>query len=282
MQRALAAVGVLIALTVSPGCARGPSKEDFAKEADPVCRTGNAELEGVTRPVDLKQVGEVAGKVHASTQKQVVALRKLDQPSEEEATLKGTLAGMDTTRDAAKKIQDAAAGGDTRTVESGIGELRQAADNTDASAREYGLTQCGVRAKEVSSELDQASKEVLKKEFIAKADALCADTNRKLEAIPEPRDFKGAVRLLDESLALTDKLTADIKALHVPQAEQQAFNDVLGSQEKLIAKARELREAAAANDETRAERLAEELDPLESEANKKADAFGFKDCGSAA
>ncbi len=277
--RALAAIGVGVVLITSTGCARGPSKEEFVQSADPVCRTANSELAGITRPVELKQLGEVAGKVHGATAKQVDGLRKLDQPDDDKKVLTTALGAMESTRDAAKRVQDGAVAGDTRTVETAVGDLRRSSEQADASAREYGLTQCGVGAKDASKEVDEAAKDVLKKEFIAKADALCADAERKAEALPEPRDLKGVVRLLDEGLALQEKLVADIKALHVPQVHQAAWNDVVAAQEKVLAKGRELREAAAANDQTRAERIAEEVDPLEAEASKKADAFGFKDCG---
>ena len=88
------------------------------------------------------------------------------------------------------------------------------------------------------------------------------------------------MRILDETLAAIEKAVADIRALHIPQADQPAWNEVGTAFDKLVAKLREVREAANAGDQTRTEQLAEELDPLGTEANTKADAFGFKDCGS--
>lgn len=272
---------VVAVLAAGTACgAGGPSREDFANQANPVCATSNAELSGIVRPTDLKQLGEVSGKVADSTDKQAAALDKLAKPKGGSKALTDSIASMRAVAASGQKVRTAAGSGDTRTVEPEVETLRAEATKADEAARSYGLAECGKGARDAAATIADAAKPILKQEFIAKADALCADLNRKIDAIPEPETPREVVKALDDSLALYDKLVADFKTLHVPAAEQAAWNDILAANDKVAGLLREGRGAIAAEDETRAERLFEEVGTATADANKKADAFGFKDCGS--
>lgn len=274
---------VLLALfAVGSGCGGGgPSKEDFVNQANPICATSNSELSGVVRPADLKQLGEVSGKLADSTERQVTGLEGLEKPKDRQL-LEESITAMRAVVASARTVASAAGSGDTRVVESEVVTMKAQASNADETARGYGLAECGKGARDVAGTIADAGNPILKQEFIAKADVLCAEVNRKFEALPEPETPGELVKVIDDSLALYDKLVADMKTLHVPVPGHAAWTEIQVTNDKVAGLLREARAAITARDLTRAERLFEQVGPASAEANKKADAFGFKDCGSQA
>ena len=276
-------MGALLAIAAAVGaasCASGPSKSEFTEKAAPPCETANTSLNGVPTPADLKQLGEGAAKVKDATSKQVSALRKLERPSEDESALDKAFRTMTATATEAGKIADGVTAGDTKAVESAVTDFKSAAEEADRAARAYGLTQCGVKAKDISIQMDQAVGDILKKEFISKADALCSDANRKIDSVNVGDGIDDLVRFLDQAIPINEQLTTDLKALHVPLAHQAPWNEIVLQQEETLKKVRELREVAAARNGTRAEQLVEEIDLMDSESLKMLDAYGFDECGS--
>src|SRR5688572_979674 len=147
----VAATAALVATIVGAGaCASGPSKSEFVDKAAAPCDTANTSLSGVPSPADLKQLGDGATKVKDATTKQVAALKKLDHPSDDEDALDKAFRTMTATATQAGKIADGVTAGDTKAVESAVTDLKSAAEEADRAARAYGLTQCGVKAKDIS------------------------------------------------------------------------------------------------------------------------------------
>ncbi len=101
--------------------------------------------------------------------------------------------------------------------------MRKNSDEADQGSRDFGLAQCGKGAKDFSTSLAEAARDVLKGELIAKADAVCAEMNRKVEAVPDPKDRASATRSLDQVLSLVEKGQADLRGLSVPQSQQVAW-----------------------------------------------------------
>lgn len=271
-------VVALVATGVACGLG-GPSKQDYAEKAEPVCRTANGELSGVARPTSLQQVGDAAGKVAQSTDKQLQALDKLDKPKEDKAALDNALRAMGATSSSARTVQSTVGGSDLGAVESGLEDMRKNSDEADQASRDYGLAQCGKGAKDVSTSVTDASRDVLKGELIAKADAVCAEMNRKIDAVPEPKSAAAVVPSLDRILSFAEKGQAEMRALSVPRSQQLAWNEILAANDQILAKFRELRAAVAAMDRTKFERVTDELDQVGLEQQKKAAAFGLKKCG---
>ncbi|MDQ3679763.1 MAG: hypothetical protein M3378_04310 [Actinomycetota bacterium] len=274
--RSITIVGVLVGLGLS-SCG-GTSKADFAQRADPVCSVANGELSAVAQPANLKQLGQSSAKVAAATDKQVKALRQLDQPEKDRGHLDNVLAAMDGTVAAARKVETAVAGDDGRTVEAGVAELRQATTNADDGARNYGLTQCGKGGRDAATNIADATTSLLKQQLITKADAICKDADRKLEAMPEPKNLGEAVRSLDQLLAVVEKAIADLKTLHVPQPDKAAYDEFLTASDQQAGVVRDLRAAVAANDTSRTNQVTDALDSAGAEGARKAAAVGLKDC----
>jgi hypothetical protein len=256
----------------------GTSKADFAQDADPVCSKANSELATVTRPANFKQLGEMAGKVAASTDTQVKALRDLDQPKKDKGDLSAILGAMDGTVSAARKMESGVAGDDGRAVEAATGELRQAATKADDGARAYGLAQCGKGGRDAVTNIADATNPLLKQQLINKADAICKDASRKIEGLPEPTNPRALSRFLDQVLPVVEKVGTDLKALHVPQSDKAAFDELLTLNDRETDLGRDFRAAAASNDLPRLQQLGEALDRASQESTRKAAAFGLKEC----
>ena len=267
----------VVVVAAGVACGGGPSKADFAKKANPPCQTANTELAGVTRPADFRQLGEVAGKVAASTDKQVKALAQLDQPSDDKAQLQRSLADMRATVTSGRAVESAVQKGDLRAAEAGVRDMRQASEKADDGARTYGLTECGKGSRGAAVLVSDASNDVLKRELIARADRICADLNRKIEAMPEPDSDE---ELINATIPLAEKLIADLRAIPVPDAQRQAYDDVMAANDRLLGLFRDASTAAKTRNTKRLEQLYDQIDTASIDADKKADAFGFKDCGS--
>jgi hypothetical protein len=260
-------------------CGSGPTPASFAKKADPICAKANGEVQQLTKPADLKQVSDVSGKLATSNQTQVDALQKLDQPKKNKAQLTATLTAMKSVTDDANGLKAAADSSNAADIEAKSKAMAEHATAADKSARAYGLAECGGTVREKVQEIQSAVPPMLKQDFIAKADLLCADANRKFSAVPDPTTPKQFVSAIDQTLAINDKLVADLRALFVPEADRQAFEDVLAANGKVASTLNELKPAVQAGDQKKVETLGSNVDTAIADANKKADAFGFKDCG---
>jgi hypothetical protein len=257
----------------------GTSKADFAKNADPVCATANSELATVTKPTTFKQLGEMSGKVAAATDKQVQALRGLDQPKDGKSELVAVLTAMEGTTAAAKKVEAGVTADDGRVVEAGAGELRQAAANADDGARSYGLTQCGKGGRDAATNIADTSNPLLKQQLITKAEAICKEASGKLDKLPERPDTpQGLVRSVNEGLPIVEKAVLDLKALHAPASDKATYDEFLTSNDRVVDLARDLRDAATAANASRLLDLAGALENASLEISRKATAFGLKEC----
>ena len=267
-----------VGLTLAGVSCGGTSKADFAREADPVCSKANGELATVTKPANLKQLGEMSTKVATATETQVKALRDLDRPEKDEEDLEAVLGAMDGTVAASRKLASGVSADDGRAVEAAAGELRQAAVKADDGARAYGLGQCGKGGRDAATSLTDAANPLLKQQLITKADAICKEASRKLEAMPETPDTpQGLVRSVNQSLPIVEKAVLDLKALHAPQPDKPAYDEFLSSNDREVDLARDLRDAGTANS-SRLIDLAGALEDASLESSKKATAFGLKDC----
>ena len=258
----------------------GPSKEEFAEKANPPCQTANTELAGVTKPADFRQLGEVAGKVAGSTDKQMNALDDLDAPEDDKAELDRMLTSMRATTSSARAVEGGVQRGDLRAAEKGVNDLKLASEQADDAARTYGLTECGKGARTVSALMSEASGDAFKREVITKADGLCKEANTKLDAFTEPETPAELAKFIDDTTAIATKLFADLRAVPVPEIHRAAYDDFVAAHDRLVPMFKDAAAAAKAGNERRAEQLFEQIDTATAEANKKADAFGLKDCGS--
>jgi hypothetical protein len=120
----------------------------------------------------------------------------------------------------------------------------------------------------------------VKKAYVLKVDAICAAATKEFDAVKEPESFGEVKPFLDKSIALAEKETADIKAVPAPTIDKAKLDEAFAANETALAKAKEAQAAAAAGDQRKTLELLDEVSTLGDTSNAKADAYGFKDCGS--
>jgi len=271
-----AAAIVAVVGACGPG---GPSAADYVKKADPVCGTANTQAQQLTKPADLKQVSDVSGKLAGAVDTQAKGLAKLEQPKKNRDVLQRVLKAMQDTAADANGLKAAADGSNVADVEAKGKAMVEHATAADNDARLYGLTRCGGPIRDKAVEIQSTLPSMLKQDFIAKADLLCADANRKFDTVPTPSTAKQFLAAIDQTLSINDKLVSDLRSLYVPEADRPAFEDVLAANAKVVDALNALKPAVQSNDAKQAETLGNNVDSAIADANKKADAFGFKDCG---
>jgi hypothetical protein len=274
--RVALAAAVTAAIAGLTACGGGVSKPDFVAKADGSCGAGNGVLAAIAPPTNLPELATAAGTVATTVEGQADALRKLDVPGDDKGVVAGVIASLAEVAAPARALQGAAGGTDDAATARAANDLRAKADAAAVQARSYGLAVCGQAP--VTKVLDGA-RTVLKAAFVARAESLCAAANRKAEALAEPTSLASAGRYLAAYVPIEEKLFADIRALAVPPGDEPALADMLGAQDRVIAKDKERLAAAQARNQAAYDRAEEEESTLVVAANAKFDAYGLRSCG---
>ncbi len=115
-------------------------------------------------------------------------------------------------------------------------------------------------------------------EYAQKADAVCADYNKKLNALPRPTSQKELDAFVGKAVPLVDEARGKLADLKPPKDEEgtakawnQANSDVLHALEKL-------RDAAKAKDRPKMQAALREGNTANQHANDLARTLGMKAC----
>ncbi len=117
-----------------------------------------------------------------------------------------------------------------------------------------------------------------KEEYIAAADAVCAEANASIDALAEPTE-----ETLDEYLAKAEEISRaqldKLRALKPPADDEATLNRAYDLVEQQIALAVGASEALKSQDQAEIDRISAEIDKLNAEADKIANDYGLKECG---
>lgn len=119
-----------------------------------------------------------------------------------------------------------------------------------------------------------------KDEWIEQADAICAQADEDVEALTEPTQLDEIPEFTDTASEISRGALSDLRALQPPEEDQATVDEMLDLVEHQIEIGEQIGEAAEDGDQDEVQRLADESDPIESEADEKARQYGLKDCGS--
>lgn len=125
------------------------------------------------------------------------------------------------------------------------------------------------------------SEPLSKDEFISQANAICADTNQKvqaLQALPQNAQLSDAVPVLTQVLGLAKDSEAKLDALTPPAELQQERDKLVANAAKEQALAEKLITAAKANDASQFQSLTQQLDALDNQDNAIAKSIGLTEC----
>ena len=281
IRRALP-IAIVLGLSAMAACGDdAPSKQDFLAEADPVCKKGNDIAAVFTTPSDLPMMKDFGAKLADNITKTADEIAKLDQPGGNDGTAAAEMVkAMKDAAEAARAIGPEVDKANYPGVELAVNKAVEAFKNADGKARTFGSAECGKGEAAAASKLGETSGATVKTAYIAKADALCATYTSQFNAITEPDTFAEVKDFLDKSIALADKLTSELKAIPQPSVDKAKLDEAFVSNDVALAKLKEAAAAAGANNQRKTVQLADEAVGLGDTANAKADAYGFKDCGS--
>lgn len=284
MARRAVIASLLVALPLLAACGDdAPSKEDFLAEADPVCKRGNEIVTVFTTPSDVPMMKDFATKMADSVEKTAGELDKLKFPGGTDGkAAKDMVKAMRDAAGAARAVVPDVDAKNYPNIEQGVTKFVDAFKNVDTKARALGSAECGKGAAEMAGKLGTVTGETVKKAYIAQADALCATANDELDAIPEPETMAEVKESLEKSAARFEKLLNDVKAIPKPDFDRAKLTDALTSADQALAKLKEGGGVAGSGNERQLDRWFEELAEAFDLANARADAYGFKDCGSQA
>lgn len=117
-----------------------------------------------------------------------------------------------------------------------------------------------------------------KEEYIAAADAICAEANASIDALAEPTE-----ETFDEYIAKAEEISREqldkLRALKPPADDEATLNRAYDLVEQQIALAVGASEALKSQDQAEIDRISAEIDTLNAEADKIANDYGLKECG---
>jgi hypothetical protein len=118
-----------------------------------------------------------------------------------------------------------------------------------------------------------------KAEWIEQADAICARASEDVEALTEPTKLDEIPEFTDTASEISRDALSDLRALQPPEEDQTTVDEMLDLVEQQIEIGEQIGEAAEDGDQDEVQRLADETDPIENEADEKARQYGLNDCG---
>jgi hypothetical protein len=147
VKRALGACGVLVLLTLVTACSggsSGPTKAEFVRKANAVCRDGAAKIARLKIPAraDVTNMPAAAADVVAVQRRSLARLRALAVPKRDKAQVEKWIAIVDQTIDQAQVSAQSQRDGDiARALAANLNgaALDRRADDL---ARRYGLVTC--------------------------------------------------------------------------------------------------------------------------------------------
>ncbi len=278
-MRRIALPLVLVGLLGLAGCGGGPTKSDFVAKADDTCRAANAPVASLQAPTSFPELSGGAAKLAAATDEQVPRLRSLDRPSGDEEPTDALFTAMSGVATAAKSLQAAADRKDDRAAATAANELSKNAREAGTQARAYGFTACGSSTEAPANAVFEGAKKVVGVSFVLQAETFCREASEAIDALPAVTSIAGVARFLDKEIPILESMVARIEELVPPPGKEGEVAAYLEAQRKVIAKDKELRDAARARNEALAEALDEEDAVLVTRANHLADELGMRDCG---
>lgn len=130
------------------------------------------------------------------------------------------------------------------------------------------LAACGGNGGELSAD-----------EFRQQADGICAEFERKLDAVKPPASPDDLKRFVNEAVPIIEEGTNELNALDPPEEFQDEWDRVVEINEENLETVRGVEAALNDGDLTEAQRLMVEAGGNEEEADRLARQIGLTDCG---
>ena len=286
-ERALGTVIVLLlagaglgVVAKATGFIGAPSRASFLAQADAICAPGNAGMSAMSKPVGYQSLATAASTLVTTTDAQLGRLGALDLPAgADRGRARGVLQAMAATRDAGRSLQSAAAESDPASTATASRSMTVYSDDALAKAQAFGLSACVAGMKPGIDAVVAGANGAVKTSFTEKATAMCIEMVRASEGLPKVRNAADLTRVIDQGVALFEKLATDLKALPVPPGDEATVARITTQVNNVAAKLRELGNAALAGDVKRVNALDKEGNAMIEELNRRFGAYGLTVCG---
>jgi hypothetical protein len=118
-----------------------------------------------------------------------------------------------------------------------------------------------------------------KADFVKKADALCAQTNKAHPPKPAPKSSKEAAQQQEEEIGIRQDLDKKLKELDVPDDAKKDFDAYNAGTAKVIAAITRMKADAEKNSENKYAADSQAFEKAAADREKIAVKLGFKTCG---
>jgi len=261
------------------GCGGGTTKADFVKEADAACRSTDTTLTGIAKPRDLSSLATESEKLATANDQQVVAVRKLDMPGgDDKKRAETVLADLGAVTPAARNVEAKARASDLAAGPA-VTEAKAKAQTASDAARAYGFTVCGAGVQKASVAVAEGARPALKKEWVTKAEALCAVFSDKVNGLRRPTSASGLDAYGNAFVGAINDFTSGLEVLPAPPGDEAVVADIIVSVEKLVPVFERVVAAAKTGNESEAANRQKELDQAGKASDAKSTAYGLGDCG---
>ena len=116
-------------------------------------------------------------------------------------------------------------------------------------------------------------------EFISRADAICTEYEAKLDAVGQPSSLEGLKDFADKALPIAREGRDKLGDLNPPEELEGDYDAWLEQGDEAIELVERLSDAAEDGDTAEIQKIAQDAERADTEANRLAGKIGFQQCG---
>ena len=116
-------------------------------------------------------------------------------------------------------------------------------------------------------------------ELRRQADAICADAEKKVDAVPEPRSVDDVETYFDRVIPIVRDQTSRLQELDPPEDLQEDWDRAMDLNEETLEAAEEAQQAAEDGDADEVQKALDRAGKNEEELDRLAARLGLKTCG---
>jgi hypothetical protein len=278
-----AALVVLLA-SLAAGCGGGDGSDDLAARADPICERANASLAALDRPESLEQLLRYVDEATEVLETRRRDLRAVTPPEEDDEDWTAFLQADDRTLAALADLRESTVTG--RGGEEAIQAFESAAADGRARAEALGLEACAEPPPEPPADVEGETAPATTaaepaSAWALQADAICADAQVRIDALPQPTDAASAAAGVAQTSAIVRAEIAELRDVRPRPGNGERVEQFLGALGRGANALDRLEQAMLAGDEEAVDRFIGEGQTAADEAQRHADALGLTVCGRA-
>ena len=119
------------------------------------------------------------------------------------------------------------------------------------------------------------------REYVAAADAICAEANAELDGLAEPESLDELAELFRQAIEIQENEIDQLRALQPPDEDNDKANRAYDLLEQIVGIVKGAQESVVAGDVAALNALDQQIDPLQSEADQIARELDLQVCGDA-